>query len=206
MNLTKTENKTQLTEKSETIFWIDTISNGKFLKIYSKPENDSQNLIAEFGDETKKHTIDLKVEEYEMFGIPFTNQIEWITEKSFALIDGCGTNCRYVTIFNTTKSKPTITQVDYFPNMSYGNFESDNENLYVKVDWDFGKYIKLSIIDTDTQKQAKFDLPKCWTCEDETGEIYGMLHSLTLKDNTIIVSRHSDNKEDDILSGELIWK
>ena len=76
LNLVKTETKTELTEKSETIFWLDTISNDKFLKIYSTPENDWQNLTAEFGNENKKHKIDLKTEEYQMLGIPFTNQIE----------------------------------------------------------------------------------------------------------------------------------
>lgn len=106
LDLAKKESKTERLEQSETIFWIDTISNGKFLKIYSKPENDWQNLTAEFGNENKKHIIDLGKEEYKILAIPFTNQIEWITEKSFALINGCGTNCRYVLIFNTEMKKP----------------------------------------------------------------------------------------------------
>src|SRR5574343_567064 len=86
LNLAKTETKTQLTEKSETIFWIDTISNGKFLKIYSKHEEELQNLTAEYGNENKKHKIDLRTEKYQMHGIPVRNQIEWITEKSMAFI------------------------------------------------------------------------------------------------------------------------
>jgi hypothetical protein len=206
LNLAESEPQSKLTEKEKTIIWLDTISNGKFLKIYTEPKNNWQNLTAEYGTQNEKYKLDLRNEEYKMLQTPFTNQIEWITDNSFALIDSCGTNCKYVIIFNTTKAKPIITRVDYFPDMSYGNFESDNDNLYVKVNWDFGKYVKLSIIDTDTQKQAKFDLPKCWTCADETGEIYGMIHSITLKDNSILVSRVSENKEENILSGKLVWE
>lgn len=90
--------------------------------------------------------------------------------------------------------------------MKYGNFETDNDNLYVKVDWDFGKYIKLSIIDTDTQRQAKFDLPKCWTCADGTGEIFEMIYSMTLRNDKIIVCRNAENSIEDRLTGELIWE
>lgn len=37
VKFTITETNTKKTEEDETIFWVDTISNDKFLKIYSIP-------------------------------------------------------------------------------------------------------------------------------------------------------------------------
>ena len=166
LNLAKTETKTQLTKKSETIFWIDTISNGKFLKIYSKPENDWQNLTAEYGNENKKHKIDLRTEEYQMLGIPFTNQIEWITEKSFALINGCGTNCRYVLIFNTESEKPIVTPIEYYPEIKqYQVVQNSLDSIEIRFitdkNFEFNDSIlkqikdKIDII-TDSSLEIKF--------------------------------------------------
>ncbi|EDM42909.1 hypothetical protein SCB49_11452 [unidentified eubacterium SCB49] len=204
LNLIKWETKTELTEKSETIFWVDTISKGKFLKIYSKPVDDWQNLTAEFGNENRKHTIDLKTEEYEMFGIPFTNKIEWITEKSFALINGCGTNCRYALIFNVENDKPIITPLDYYPTMTYGGFTSDNDSLYIKVDHDFGKYVKLEIIDTDTQKKSKMELPKFWN--RGSGNIYSLIDEIMINNSEIKVVQKYEDERFDTRTKKLVWE
>jgi hypothetical protein len=204
LNLIKSETKTELTEKSETIFWLDTISNGKFLKIYSKPENDWQNLTAEFGNENIKHTIDLKTEEYQILGIPFTNQIEWITEKSFALVNGCGTNCRYALIFNVENEKPIITRIDYYPGMNYGGFEIDNDSLYVKVNHNFGKFVKLEIIDTDTQKKNDVNLPKHWN--RGSGDIYALIDEIKIRKSEIkIIQKYEDNQFD-TRTEKLVWE
>ena len=191
LNLAKTETKTQLTEKSETIFWIDTISNGKFLKIYSKPENDWQNLTAEYGNENKKHKIDLRTEEYQMLGIPFTNQIEWITEKSFALINGCGTNCRYVLIFNTESGKPIVMPIEYYPEIKYADYKTDNLNLYISVEQNNDNSLNLIIIETDSQKKDKVNLPKDWN--RGIGQIYNIIDKIEIKNSKIKIVQYQEN-------------
>jgi hypothetical protein len=191
LNLLKTETKTELTEKSETVFWIDTISNSKFLKIYSKPENDWQNLTAEFGNENIKHTIDLKTEEYQMLGIPFSNQIEWITEKSFALINGCGTNCRYILIFNTESEKPIVMPIEYYPEIKYADYKTDNPNLYIAVDVNNENSLDLIIIETDSQKKDVLNLPKDWNRGN--GHIYGIVDKIEIKNSEIKIVQNQEN-------------
>ena len=112
IQLRKVKPQVKKTHEKETIVWIDTISNENFLQIYSTPNNDWQNLTAEFGNQKIKHKIDLHTEEYQILGIPFTNQIEWITQKSFALVNGCGTACRYALIFNVDQEQPIITRIE----------------------------------------------------------------------------------------------
>lgn len=187
-NLLKTEDKTALTAKSETTIWIDTISNGKFLKVYSTPENDWQNLTAEYGNENTKHTIDLNTEEFQILGIPFTNQIEWITEKSFAFINGCGTNCRYVLIFNTESEKPIVMPLEYYPEMKYADYKTDNPNLYIAVDENNGNLI---VIDTDSQKKAVLNLPKDWNRGN--GQIYGIVDKIEIKNSNIRIVQNQEN-------------
>ncbi|WP_196890167.1 hypothetical protein [Aureivirga sp. CE67] len=191
MNLEKTETKTKLIKNNDTIFWLDTISNDKFLKIYSKPENDWQNLTAEFGNKNQNHRIDLKAKEYEILGIPFTNQIEWITEKSFALINGCGTNCRYVLIFNTESEKPIITPIEYYPGIKYVNYKTDNPNLYVAVEQNNDESLSLIIIDTDSQKTQKVNLPKHWN--RGIGQIYGIVDEIEIKNTKIKIIQYQEN-------------
>jgi len=189
LNLTKTE--TKLNEKSETIFWIDTISNDKFLKIYSKHENDWQNLTAEFGNENNKHKINLKTEEYKILGIPFSNQIQWITEKSFALINGCGTNCRYVLIFNTESEKPIVMPIEYYPEIKYADYKTDNPNLYVAADENGENSLDLIIIETDTQKKEILCLPKDWNRGN--GQIYGIVDKIEIKNSKIKIVQNQKN-------------
>ena len=191
LNLAKTETKTKLTEKEETIFWLDTISNDKFLKIYSTPENDWQNLTAEYGNENKKHKIDLRTEEYQMLGIPFTNQIEWITEKSFALINGCGTNCRYVLIFNTESEKPIVMPIEYYPEIKYADYKTDNLNLYISVEQNNDNSLNLIIIETDSQKKDKVNLPKDWN--RGIGQIYDIIDKIEIKNSKIKIVQYQEN-------------
>ena len=191
LNLAKTEAKAELTAKSETIFWLDTISNDKFLKIYSKPENEWQNLIAEFGNKNKKYKIDLKTEEYGILGIPFTNQIEWITEKSFALINGCGTNCRYVLIFNTESEKPIVMPIEYYPEINYADYITDNPNLYIAVEQNNDNSFNLIIIETDSQKMDKVNLPKDWN--RGIGQIYSIVDKIEIKNSKIKIVQYQEN-------------
>ncbi|WP_338378963.1 hypothetical protein [uncultured Flavobacterium sp.] len=196
LNLLNSEIKTELTEKSETIFWIDTVSNGKFLKIFSKPENDWQNLTAEFGNEKTKHTIDLKTKEYEMLGIPFTNEIEWITEKSFALINGCGTNCRYALIFNTELEKPIVMPIEFYPGIEYADYKTDNPNLYIAVNENHKNSASFIIVDTDSQKKLTLNIPKGWNRGN--GSIYDILDKIEIKNSEIkiIQNRENGNKKE----------
>ncbi|NRB84926.1 MAG: hypothetical protein HRU49_14335 [Winogradskyella sp.] len=191
LNSVKTKAKTELTVKSETIFWLDTISNDKFLKIYSKPENEWQNLTAEFGNKNKKYKINLKTEEYGMLGIPFTNQIEWITEKSFALINGCGTNCMYVLIFNTESEKPIVMPVEYYPEIDYADYITDNPNLYIAVDQNNDNSLNLIIIETDSQKMDKVNLPKDWN--RGIGQIYSIIDKIEIKNSKIKIVQYQEN-------------
>lgn len=182
--------KTELTKKSETIFWIDTISNGKFLKIYSKQYNDWQNLTAEYGNKYKKFKIDLNTEEYRVLSIPFTNQIEWITEKSFALINGCGTNCRYVLIFNTESEKPILMPIEYYPEIKYANYITDNPNLYIAVEQDNNNSTDLLIIETDSQKTATVNLPKDWNRGN--GQIYNIVDGIEIGNSKIKIIQYQE--------------
>ncbi|WP_299782695.1 hypothetical protein [uncultured Formosa sp.] len=204
LNLLKSEIKTELTEKSETIFWVDTISNGKFLKIYSKPENDWQNLTAEFGNENKKYTIDLKTEEYQMLGIPFTNQIEWITEKSFALINGCGTNCRYVLIFNIESEKPIVMPIEYYPEIKYADYKTDNPNLYIAVSENNGNSLSLMVVETDSQKKAELSLPEDWNRGN--GQIYGIIDKIEIKNSKIKILQNQENGKIKELNKKITWE
>ena len=191
LNLVKTETKSELTEKNETIFWLDTISNDKFLKIYSEPKNEWQNLTAEFGNKNKKYKIDLKTEEYGMLGIPFTNQIGWITEKSFALINGCGTNCRYVLIFNTEWEKPIVMPIEYYPEIKYAEYRTDNPNLYIAVDQNNDNSLNLIIIETDSQTTDKVNLPKDWN--RGVGQIYSIVDKIEIKNSEIKIVQYQEN-------------
>ncbi|MBL7559011.1 hypothetical protein JAO71_04265 [Olleya sp. YSTF-M6] len=204
LNLLKTETKTELTKKRETIFWVDTISNGKFLKIFSKPENDWQNLTAEFGNDNQKHTINLKTDEYQMLGIPFTNQIEWITEKSFALINGCGTNCRYVLIFNTELETPIVMPIEYYPEIKYADYKTDNPNLYISVNESKGNSLNLIIVETDSQKKVELNLPVDWNRGN--GQIYGIIDKIEIKNSEIKILQNQENGNTKELNKKITWE
>lgn len=190
-NLGKSKTKVEQTEKSETIFWVDTISNGKFLKIYSKPENDWQNLTAEYGNEKTKHKIDLQTDEYQLFKIPFSNKIEWITEKSFALINGCGTACKYVMIFNVDNEKPIITTIEYYPEMKYADFKTDNPSLYIAVNENYKKSPSFVIIETDSQKIDTINLPNKWI--RGIGSIFSIVDKIEIKGSEIYIEQNQEN-------------
>ena len=198
LNLLKTETKTELSEKSEIIFWIDTIYNGKFLKIYSKPENDWQNLTAEYGNENKKYTINLKTEEYGMLGIPFSNAIEWITDKSFALVNGCGTNCKYVLIFNIDREKAIVQPIEFYPGIEYADFKTDNSNLYIAVNEEHNDYPSFVIIDTDSQKKDTIDFPNNWI--RGMGSIYTIVDKVKIENSKIEITQNQENGKKKIMN------
>ena len=149
------------TEK-DTIFWIDTLTSNKFLKIYTTPDNDFGNLIAEWGNDNLKNKIDLKKDELTFLVLPFTNRIKWITDKSFALVKGCGTNCRYVIIFNIEDKKPFWMPIEYYPNMNYHSFITDNSNVYIATNQNDKVYPSFVVVDTDTQNTDTINFSKDW--------------------------------------------
>ncbi|WP_373056230.1 hypothetical protein [Zunongwangia sp. H14] len=175
----------ELTERSEAIFWIDTISNGKFLKIYSKRENNRQNLTAEFGNAKEKYKVDLQTEEYGILTVPFTNQIKWITDKSFVLLNGCGTSCKYVTIFNVKFEKPIIMPVEYYSGITYAVYKTDNHNLYLAANSNYTNKPSFIIVDTDTQKKDTIELPESWNRGN--GSIMSVIDKIKIKHSTIEV-------------------
>jgi len=109
-NIFDISNPNDFNTEKDTIFWIDTLTSNKFLKIYTTPDNNFGNLIAEWGNDNLKNKIDLKKDEFTFLVLPFTNRIEWITDKSFVLVKGCGTNCRYVLIFNVEYKNHYVCQ------------------------------------------------------------------------------------------------
>ncbi len=191
INIPVMEVNAKRTEKRETIIWLDTISNDKFLKVYSKPENDWQNLTAEFGNGNKKHKVDLTTNEFKMLGIPFSNHIEWITSKSFALVNGCGTNCRYVLIFNTELEKPIVMPIDYYPNIPFPDFSTNNPNLYISTEQYDNDFLNLIIIDTDSQKKERVNLPKDWNRGNNN--IYNIIDKIEIRDSLITIVQIEDD-------------
>lgn len=202
--LANTEIKTEPAVESEIIIWIDTISNNKFLKIYSKPENDWKNLTAEFGNENNKHTIDLNTDEYQMLGIPFTNQIKWITEKSFALVNGCGTACKYVLIFNIDQKKPIIHPVEFYPEIEYADFKTDNPNLYIAVNENYDDIPSFVIVDTDSQRKDTINLPNDWV--HGVGNILSVVDEVKIENSKIEITQNQEDGKRKILNKILTLK
>lgn len=192
------------TEKKETIVWIDTTSSEKFLKIYSTPNNDWQNLTAEFGNQETKRKIDLYTEDYQILGIPFTNQIEWITEKSFALVNGCGTTCRYVLIFNIDQEKPIITPIEYYPGIAYADFKTDNSNVYIAVNENARDIPSFVIVETDSQKKDTINLPNNWM--RGIGSIFSIVDKIDIKDCKIEITQKQENGKTKTLNKKIVLK
>ncbi|MCB4799978.1 hypothetical protein [Neotamlana laminarinivorans] len=175
------------------IFWIDTISNGKFLKIYSNPEKDEQNLTAVYGNEKIKNKINLLIEDYQITRIPFSNKVNWITEKSFAIVYACGTGCINVIIFNIEKEKPLIQTILYYPSDEYLDFETDNPNLYIASIGNIEDNPSFVIIDTDTQKKDTINLPKKWI--RGLGTIYNIVDKLKIENSIIEIIQNQEKGE-----------
>lgn len=205
LNLLNTGTKTELKEKNETVFWIDTISNGKFLKIYSEPENDWQNLTAEYGNEKINHKINLQSDKYKILGIPFTNQIEWITEKSFALVNGCGTSCKYVMIFNIDNEKPIIQPIEYYPEIEYADFKTDNPNLYIAVYNNYTNKPSFIIVDTDTQKKDTIKLSNNWN-RPGNGSIMSIVDKIKIENSEIKVIQILENGTQKLFKEKIVME
>ncbi|HFC76664.1 MAG TPA: hypothetical protein ENJ27_00310 [Candidatus Moranbacteria bacterium] len=196
LNISIVENKTELTEKDKTIFWIDTVSNGKFLKIYSTPENDWQNLTAEYGNTNLTKKIDLI--KHQILGIPFTNRIEWITEKSFALVNSCGTSCKYVLIFNISKEEPIIHPIEFYPGIEYADFKTDNPNLYIAVNEDDNNNPSFVIVDTDNQKKDTINLPNDWV--RGIGSIFNIIDKIKIENSKIEITQIKENGKNKMMN------
>lgn len=200
----KIKSQVEQTNEKDTIVWIDTVSNDNFLKIYSNPTNDWQNLTAEFGNQKIKHKVDLQTEEYLILGIPFTNQIEWITQKSFALVNGCGTACKYALIFNTDYDKPIITPIEYYPGIIYADFKTDNSNVYIAVNENTGDKPSFIIVETDSQKKDTINLPNDWI--RGVGSIYSIVDKIEIKDSEIEVIQKQENGRTKKLNKKIVLK
>jgi len=179
------------TEQEETIYWIDTLANHKYLKIYSTPEKKWRDLFAEYGNNGFKHKIDIR--EIYYLNVPISNEVAWITDKSIALVDGCGTDCIYVLIFNVEQNNPFVHPIYYYPNMSYLDYETDNPNLYIAVNERSKKDYGLVIIDTDTQKKDTIYLPKNWA--RGLGSIYNIVDKVAIKNSIITFTQIEENKQ-----------
>ncbi len=202
--LKKVKPQIEKTHEKETIVWVDTTSSANFLKIYSTPNNDWQSLTAEFGNQKIKHKTDLYTEEYQILGIPFTNQIEWVTEKSFALVNGCGTACRYTLIFNVDQEQPIITPIEYYPGIIYADFKTDNPNLYIAVNENAGNTPSFVIVETDSQKKDTINLPNNWV--RGIGSIFSIVDKIDIKDSNIEITQKQENGETKKLNKEIVLK
>jgi hypothetical protein len=117
------------------------------------------------------------------FFTPFNAEIEWITNNSFGLVNGCGTNCRYAIIYNIQKDKPYWFDVLYYPNIGYFNYATDNNNLCIC----YSEYSKgntnLKIFDVDSQKSDTIMIPENW--ERGVGHVDYIIDSINIKNNKI---------------------
>jgi len=180
LNFVAVNNKVK--EKDEVVFLIDTVSNGKFLKIYS-PENDLGNLTAEYGDKRIKNKVNLRGEKYGILRSP--SNVHWITEKSFCIVGGCGAECKYVLIFNIDRKEPLIEQILYYPKIGFNDFETDNPNLYIAVNDNYEGGSSFVIVDTDSQKRDTVSIPNNWI--RGLGTIFSIVDKIKIKNSKIYV-------------------
>ncbi len=190
-NITKFVLSNNNTNIKDTVFWIDTLTSNKFLRIYTTPDNDFDNLYAEWGNNKIKNKLNLKKGEFSFLNLPFDHTIEWITDKSFALVDGCGTNCRYVIIFNIEKVKPVWMPIEYYPNMKYSSFITDNSNLYIASNQSNKVYPSIIVVDTDTQKTDTLLFSKYWI----KGQISYFIDNIKIKKNRIEIKINNQEGE-----------
>ncbi|BDD05582.1 hypothetical protein [Aureibacter tunicatorum] len=180
----------QATSSDETIYWIDTVNGQNFLKIFSTADHDLKNLVAEYGNSKVEHVFNLDSKGFELINIPFHNQIEWITDDSFALVENCGVNCIYALIFNTHKEKPILTSLLYYPRLKHANFITDNNNYYATFNLSTSKP-SFIIVDTDSQKKDTINIPETWI--RSIGSIPSIIDSVKIKNNRIEIVQIIDS-------------
>lgn len=171
-------------KEKDTTVWIDTITTDKkFLKIYSTYKDNYKKIEAEWGKGKIMHKSLLIGDNAIKFITPFNAKIEWTTNNSFGLVDGCGTNCRYAIIYNIQKCKPYWFDVLYYPNIDYFNYTTDNNSLCVCYSEHFKVNRKLKIFDVDSQKKDTITIPKDW--DRGVGFIDNIIDSINIKSNQI---------------------
>ena len=195
-----------LSKKKETEVLLDTTSNGKFLKIYTTlDDNYSQSITAEYGTEKIRHKIDLlPVVKHHTHHLPFYTKVNWISEKSFAIVDGCGTECIFAIIFNIEKDKPYIQPILYYPNKANSDFKTDNPNLCIAPIAAYGNTPSFIIVDIDSQKKDTINLPNHWLRELNT--IYNCVDQIKIEKSKIEITQNQDNGKIKKMQKEIILK
>ncbi|WP_157821992.1 hypothetical protein [Tenacibaculum sp. Bg11-29] len=201
-NLNFVEINEKVKEKEEVVSLIDTVSNGKFLKIYSI-EKGRGSLIAEYGNKKIKHKVSLRGEKYRL--LRASSSVEWITEKSFSVVGGCGSGCKYVMIFNIDSKEPLIEEALYYPKYEgQTSFETDNRNLYIAVNKKNKDGLSFVIVDTDSQKRDIISLPKKWN--RDLGTIFSVVDKIKIKNSKIDVYQNQENGEIKKVSKKIVLK
>src|SRR5690606_35283854 len=111
---------------------IDTLIGRNFLKMYSTSADKYRDIIANWGNDNLSHDFSFQNDtSFDFIGPPFSSEFFWSTKNSICFPKGCGQICMYGLIFNSKNKKPFLTELAFFPNMSFSNFVSDNNDLYL---------------------------------------------------------------------------
>lgn len=138
----------------DTIFWLDTtLIDGRFLEIFSAAnDGDFEPLSCRWGNDSIVHYQQSVTNYPQIFIGSIPRNLSWSTKKNLVVTNGCGTNCCYAVFFGIHEDSVKWSVVDYYPNVSYYVFNSDNDSLFVKRDENPKKFNSWVIIDTDSWK------------------------------------------------------
>ncbi len=180
-------------QKVDTVIWIDTIINQKFLTMYSTSADNYDDIIADWGNENQRHHFNFRADTlFDLIGTPFSTQFLWTTQKSICFPRGCGQSCMYGLFFNSEKGKPIFitSQLTFYPNMTFSVFESDNDDLYLTAgDLSIPSLI-INSVDTDLKDTIL--LPAGW--KRGTGAVHHIIDEVNISENEIEILQKEKGK------------
>ncbi|MBL7839551.1 MAG: hypothetical protein JNJ75_05385 [Cyclobacteriaceae bacterium] len=164
--------------------WLDTtLTDGRYIKIYTTSDNDWKNLFAEWGLGKEKHKVDLGNFEQGYLVGDTDFQVSWTTKNAFVLKKSCGTDCSYVLVFDVRKSRPYWLNTDVTPDNQDDQFFIDNKALVVS--FSDTTYFEVKIQDLETGKKCTFQLPEYWA--RGVGRFHDIVDSLTVKGDLLSI-------------------
>ena len=81
--------------------------------------------------------------------------------------------------------------IEYYPEIKYADYKTDNLNLYISVEQNNDNSLNLIIIETDSQKKDKVNLPKDWN--RGIGQIYNIIDKIEIKNSKIKIVQYQEN-------------
>ena len=81
--------------------------------------------------------------------------------------------------------------IEYYPEIKYADYKTDNPNLYIAVEQNNDNSLNLKIIETDSQKKEKVNLPKDWN--RGSGQIYDIVDKIEIKNSKIKIVQYQEN-------------